>query len=124
MINLKKNNMSNRTLAVETIYASDRNIVLHFKDNQLVGINFWQGSDDMDLLSDFLEPNHNLYNFLYQRFIQTDWWVNYEEFRFLHNSPDYWDILEWIDTSIWCYVNIQFRIEELESEIKKLKEQI
>ena len=116
--------MSNRTLAVETIYASDRNIVLHFKDNQLVGINFWQGSDDMDLLSDFLEPNHNLYNFLYQRFIQTDWWVNYEEFRFLHNSPDYWDILEWIDTSIWCYVNIQFRIEELESEIKKLKEQI
>jgi hypothetical protein len=66
----------------------------------------------------------NLYDFLHKRFISTDWWVNYEEFRFLHNSPDYWDILEWIDENISNYVSIQFRIGELETIIRHLKEQI
>jgi hypothetical protein len=122
MINLKKNNMSDRTFVVERIDASDRNIAMHFVNNQLVGVNFWQGADD--LLPNFIDRNPRLYNYLYQRFIHTDWWFSYEEFQFLHNSPDYWDILKWIDDRIWDYVNIAMRIEELESEIKKLKEQL
>jgi hypothetical protein len=125
MINLKKNNMPDRTLVVETIGASDRNIVMHFDNNQLVGINFWQGEMTTKLLIDYLDlKDGNLYNYLYQRFIHTDWWFSYEEFQFLHNSPDYWNILEWINDRIWDYVNIAMRIEELESEIKKLKGQL
>ena len=124
MINLKKNNMSDSTLVVERINVSDRNIVLHFVNNRLLGINFWQGEMDTETLISYLDLNANLYNYLYQRFINTLWWNNYEEFQFLYNSPDYWDILNWIDDRIWDYVNIAVRIEELEYELKKLKEQL
>lgn len=124
MINLKKNNTPTRTLVVETIYQSDRNIVLHFDDNRLVGINYWQGDFNTEIFIDFLDLNHKLYNYVRVKFSQTNWWDNYEEFQFLHNSPDYWDILHWIDDRIWEYVSIVIRIEELESEIKKLKEQL
>ncbi len=120
MINLNKNN----TIVVETINASDRNIVMHFVNNQLVGINCWQGDFDGEVLIDHLDLNHNLYNYLLEKFKKTDWWDNYEQFQFLHNSPDYYDILEWIDDAIWDYVNIAMHIQELEIEIKKLKEQL
>jgi hypothetical protein len=122
MINLKKNNISTTSLVVERIGASDRNIILHFKETQLVGINFFQGDLVTETLIDHLDMRYDLYNFLYNAFINTDWWTNYEEFRFLHNSPDYWDILEWIDDAIWDYMyNIAIRIEELEIELKSLK---
>ena len=124
MINLKKNNMSDSTLVVERINVSDRNIVLHFVNNQLVGINFWQGEMDTETLISYLDLNTKLYDYLFERFKKTNWWDNYEEFHFLHNSPDYWDILKWIDDRIWDYVNIAVRIEELEYELKKLKEQL
>ena len=124
MINLKKNNISTTSLVVERVSASDRNIVLHFKETQLVGINFFQGDLDTETLIDYLDMRHDLYNFLYNRFISTDWWVNYTEFRFLHSSIDYWDILEWIDENISYYFNIQLRIEQLELEIKQLKSEI
>ena len=124
MLNLKKNNMSDSTIVVERINASDRNIVMHFVNNQLVGINFWQGEMDTETLISYLDLNTKLYNYLFERFKKTDWWDNYEEFNFLHNSPDYWDILSWIDDRIWDYVNIAIRIEELEYELKKLKEQL
>ena len=116
--------MSDSTLVVERINVSDRNIVLHFVNNRLLGINFWQGEMDTETLISYLDLNANLYNYLYQRFINTLWWNNYEEFQFLYNSPDYWDILKWIDDRIWDYVNIAVRIEELEYELKKLKEQL
>jgi hypothetical protein len=122
MINLKKNNISTTSLVVERIGASDRNIILHFKETQLVGINFFQGDLVTETLIDHLDMRYDLYNFLYNAFINTDWWDKYEEFRFLHNSPDYWDILEWIDDAIWDYMyNIAIRIEELEIELKSLK---
>ena len=124
MINLKKNNISTTSIVAERIGASDRNIVLHFRNTQLIGINFFQGDLDTETLIDYLDMRPNLYDFLHKRFISTDWWVNYEEFRFLHNSPDYWDILEWIDENISNYVSIQFRIGELETIIRHLKEQI
>lgn len=116
--------MSDSTIVVEKINASDRNIVMHFVDNQLVGINFWQGVMTTELLIDYLDLNRKLYDYLLERFKKTHWWDNYEEFQFLHNSPDYWDILEWIDDRIWEYVNIAMRIQELELEIKSLKEQL
>lgn len=131
MINLKKNNISTTSLVVERIGASDRNIVMHFKETQLVGINYWQGDFDTELLIDFLDLDHNLYNFLYQKFIECELWEKYEEFRFVHNSPDYWDILEWIDNCIWDYVGIivtiedlEYKIEQLQLEVKQLKEKL
>ena len=110
-----------RTLVVESIQSSDRNIVLLFEDNQLTGLNFWQGSEDMALLPYFIESDYQLYNYLYKNFMYSDWWDNYEEFNFLHNSPDYWDVLNWIDSKIWDYLNIYMQIDELELQIKNLK---
>jgi len=117
-----------RALVVEVIQSSDRNIVMHFKESRLTGINFWQGANvddscrmDFDLLTTYIKPNHPLYKYLYHKFINTQWWDNYEEFNYLHNSPDYYDILEWIDKTIWEYLKVIDRIAELEIELKQLK---
>lgn len=119
-INLKKKSIR-KALVVETIQSSDRNIVMHFRENQLTAINFWQGDLDLDLLRTYTEPNLSLYKYLYHKFINTEWWDNYEEFNYLHNSPDYYDILEWIDDTIWEFLQLEDRIAELEIELNKLK---
>jgi hypothetical protein len=110
-----------KALVVETIKSSDRNIVMHFKHNKLTAINFWQGDFDLDLLRTYAEPNLGLHKYLYHKFINTEWWDNYEEFNYLHNSPDYYDILEWIDKTIWEHLKVIDRIAELEIELKQLK---
>ena len=120
MINLNKNNIKDRTLVVETIYSSDRNIVLHFTNNQLVGINFWHGYNELDLLPDFIKPNKSLLNYLLRSFKKTDWWDDYEEFQCLYNSPNYSDILEWIDTQLWEFLEVEDQIARLQMEINEL----
>jgi len=110
-----------KALVVETIKSSDRNIVMHFKHNKLTAINFWQGDLDLDLLKTYAEPNLGLHKYLYHKFINTEWWDNYEEFNYLHNSPDYYNILIWIDDTIWEFLQLEDRIAELEIELNKLK---
>jgi len=114
----------NKSLVVERIKHSDRNIVMHFRENQLTAINYWQGDMDLDELRTYTEPNHSLYKYLYFKFITTEWWDNYEEFNYLHNSPDYYDILGWIDKTIWTFIELEDRIASLEIELNNLKQMI
>jgi len=111
----------NKTLVVETIQNSDRNIVMHFKQNQLTAINYWQGDMNLDALRTYTEPNLSLYKYLYRKFINTQWWDDHEEFRYLHKSHDYHDILNWIDNTIWEFLELEDRIAGLEIELNKLK---
>jgi len=123
MNHLIKNNQNDISIVVERINASDRNIVMHFVDRQLKGINFWQGELDTESLVSYIDLNQRLYNFLHKKFMESEWWDNYEEFCYLHNSPDYWEILEWIDQTISRYLQLAIRMNQIEYKIQKQLEE-
>ena len=122
MINLKKNPYT-KSLVIETIQSSDRNIVLHFTDSRLVGINYWQGTEDV-ILQHYKENDSSLYSFILKIFKESKWQEQYEDMNYIHNSPDYWEIVTFLDDCIWDYVNIKSDLKEMGAEIKNHIESI
>jgi hypothetical protein len=111
------------TLIVESIQETDRNIVLLFENRALVGLNFWQGYNDMYLLDEFKTSDIVLFEFMKRHFKKV-FWLDVEGFCNVHLSDDYKEILYLIDNAICEYLNIKNKITELETQLKKLKELI
>jgi hypothetical protein len=103
-------------------------IILFIKEGQIKGINYLQGMDaDVETMSDFININSELTEFVKNQFAKTIWADHYEDMCFVHPSPDYWQIIDTIDDLIWDFVQtaeIRNEISQLESKIKELKSQL
>jgi hypothetical protein len=110
----------NHTLIVESIQSSDRNIVLFFEGRNLVGLNFWQGANDMTLFEYYKTSDTVLFKFVKRHFEQFHF-VDTQGMCNIHGSEDYFEMIDLIDAIIWNYLNIYMQIDELEIQIKNLK---
>lgn len=97
----------NKRIVIEQVQVSDRNIVLHFDKQKLVGINWYQGIGYMDVLSDYLGSDPKLMAYLESKFAQsllTEQYLDRDNCIHFFNSPDYDAIIDWIDNMIWSYL--------------------
>lgn len=97
----------NKRIVIEQVQVSDRNIVLHFDKEKLVGINWYQGMGDMTLLTDYLGSDPKLMAYLESKFplsLLTEQYLDRDDCIHFLNSPDYDGIINWIDNMIWSYL--------------------
>ena len=79
---------------VHKVINSDRLIYLHKANNKVVGVNYMQGSDDIDSFEDYKNTNKELTKFVLKRLKN-------------HNSIDR------IDDLIWLNIDYNDNIEEV-----------
>lgn len=75
---------------------SDRNIVLITRSGMIIGINFWQGIDE-DLFSDYNRADERL-----TRYVMPRVFARYDS-ECIQPYPDFEDMVEFIDNTIWDY---------------------
>lgn len=92
-----------KKIIIEQITQSNRNIVMHFKDNLLVGINFFRIEEDEHLYSeDIYLENESFFNYLKRKSTELPAFgmlLKYEE-------QEYERVVRWIDDKIWEYVQV------------------
>ena len=111
------------TIIIESIQQTDRNLVLFFSGPKMVGVNFWQGCNDMSLLEFYKESDKKLFNYIKREFEKLHF-IDVDGFSNVYGSADYWEILDLIDVLISNYIVIKTRIEDLQNEINQLKKLI
>ena len=87
----------NTTLWIE-YSQSDRNIILITQSGMITGVNFWQGIDE-DLFSDYNHADERL-----TRYVMPRVFARFDT-EFILPTPEYDDIIEFIDNLIWDYVD-------------------
>ncbi len=118
-------NKMNKIQIIAQVEESDRNIYLTIIDGTLCGVNYSQGLGDIDLHFMNLE-NHDypLFHLVHQELHKHNEEYSIEWF---FPSP-YWDEqIKIIDKAIWKYIkkqNILEEIEELETQIAKLRKSL
>lgn len=92
-----------KKIIIEQITQSNRNIVMHFKDNLLVGINFFRIEENEHLYSeDIYLENESFFNYLKRKSTELPAFgmlLKYEE-------QEYERVVRWIDDKIWEYVQV------------------
>jgi len=115
-----------RLIRIEAVEPSDRNIVMIFENDKLVGLNYWQGLNDLTVMNNYTQSDKDLYEFVERKFKSCNhkdlfpYIHEHRDMKGIYSSSDYFDILNWIDINIWTYQDTKNKINELESHLKIL----